>query len=133
MAELEVLEIVVVLHGNAVGATEPGGARYDLDSGPVEEAGDTRGEVGHDGHQMLTDASHVDLGGGAHPPSRHTPGCRNSVGYLDQCLRRDAPHVEAGSAQRLALDQRDLAAESGGVQRCDIAARAAADDEEVDR
>ena len=61
-------------------------------------------------------------------------GSRNPcecVGRVDQRLRRDTADVEAGSAEPVGFDQDRVEAELPGPDRRDIAARAAADDENL--
>ena len=50
---------------------------------------------------------------------------------VDQRLRGDAADIEAGSAQPVAFDQDRVEAKLAGADRGDIAARAAADDENL--
>ena len=52
-------------------------------------------------------------------------------GRLEELLGRDAAAVQAGAADLLLLDHRDVEAGGGAVQRGGVAARAAADDDEV--
>ena len=54
------------------------------------------------------------------------------LGRAQQRLGRDAAPVEADAAQMLALDQRRLHAELRGADRRDVAAGAAADDDQVE-
>ena len=53
------------------------------------------------------------------------------VSRMDQRLRRNAADVEAGPPDPLSLDENGVEAELARANRCDIAARAAADDEDL--
>ncbi len=54
------------------------------------------------------------------------------LGRMQQRLRRHAPDIEAGAAERcVLLDHRDLHAELRGAHRADISARTGADDNEI--
>jgi len=54
------------------------------------------------------------------------------LGGAQQRLGRNAAPVETDAAEVLALDQSDLAAELGGADRRDVAARPAADDDDIE-
>ena len=55
------------------------------------------------------------------------------LGGVEDGLGRDAGVVEAAPARLVALDHRGLLAELGGADRGDVAARATADDDHVER
>ena len=52
-------------------------------------------------------------------------------GGVDQRFRRNAADVEAGSAEPVGFDENRVEAKLAGADRGDIAARAAADDENL--
>ncbi len=59
-------------------------------------------------------------------------GLLEQFGGVEERLRRNAPDIEAGSAERrILLDDGDVEPDLGGANGADIAAGAAADDDEI--
>ena len=85
----------------------------------------------------LVDARHhrraVDLDRRAHAELVAPPCAVCDLGRPDQGLRRDAPDVDSGAAERLGLDHRDACAEPAGAHRAGDAAHPAADHDELGR
>ena len=69
---------------------------------------------------------------GREAEARRVPHQLQHLGRAQQRLGRDAAPVQADAAQMLALDQRHLHLELRGADRRHVAARAAADDDQVE-
>ena len=111
-----------------------GPAMHNLDSVFFQQGGDPGGQAVDDavlpGHALAdvqARRSHADA-------QRRGFGVAGGLvvllGHVDQCLGRDAADVQASAAQRLALDQHRGYAQLPGADGRDIAARAAADDQQ---
>src|SRR5690606_24993486 len=114
---------------------ERAAAVVDADLVLLHEPRDTARQAVRDASRARDDALHVEL------PARVVEAevlrliaqHVRDLGAAQQRLGRDAAPVEADAAQVLALDDRGREAELGGADRRDVAARAAADDEDVER
>ena len=108
---------VAVEHGHAILLHQVGHALAEL-------RGNGAG-AGHHGWQV---------GGGrgcAHAKGRRVPDQPQHIGGAQERLGGNAAPVQADAAQVLFLDQRGFHAELRGTDRCHVAARAAADDDQV--
>src|ERR1700722_15184165 len=120
-------------HGLAV--DHPGLALDDLDAVLLEERTHTAGQSLHDAVFPCHRALNVDLRHTHANAERRCFGVLQSLveflGNVNQGLGRNATDVQAGAAQLLALDQHGRDAELSRADRCDIAPRAAADDQQA--
>ena len=116
---------------------DAGPAADDLHAILLEQCSDTAGELGDDAvlpsHRLQKfDARCLD----ADPERRILRVMADLLelpGGMDQGLGRNASDVEAGPAEFVAFDERRRDAELRGADRCDIATRTAADDEQRGR
>jgi hypothetical protein len=117
------------------------GAKVAGDLVGLEQLGHPTGELLDDLFLAPDEGLEVDLGV-LHADAVHREIVRDVVellGGIEQRLRRDAAHVEAGAAQRLlavladpGVDAGRLQAELRGADRGVITGRAAADDDDVE-
>jgi hypothetical protein len=107
---------------------------HDLDAARASQAGEPLSEPGDRARRETPETLGDDCGRRELDPRRS--GLRrvgHERGEAQQGFRRDAPDVETLAAERPArLDQHGFDAEVGGSERGRVAARAAADHDEVD-
>ena len=123
----------VALDGDAVGTVQAAVAVVDAYLVLLEKMADAIGELAGDGARALDDLLQVEtdvVGGEAELVEMMQQVI--DLGRTEQRLGGDAAPVEADAAEMFAFDHGRRHAELGGADGGDVAARAAADDDDVE-
>ncbi len=125
--------VLGAVDGDGARAGQRAGALDDGDPAGLDQAGEALEEPLDDLVLVGVDAGHVDaLEAGVDAELRGLAGRVGDLRGVEQGLRRDASHVEAGAPEVALLDQPDLQPQLGRTQRTGVAARACPEDEDVE-
>ena len=131
---LELVEggVVAPGHRHPAAGGEPGGAGGDRDAGVAQQLPDAAGQPVDDVADPGLSPVEVDGGGEVDADAGRLGRQAGGVGHVDQRFRRDAPDVEADTADAVPFHEGHAAAGGRRPERGGVPARAAADDEQVD-